>query len=412
MKSPDQLLADIAGRVKRSWAAILTGTGTGTEPVSAWPHAFPIGDPSSGELAADFSTAMALVTDWRAWQARHGVELRYRARRVSGTDQELPTHVCVPDLDTAVRLCGGDWPARIVTARRRAAVIADRYPHLAAPARTLTAVDKLDDVDFDLLCRAADWFATHDAAGLTPRQVPIPGMHAKWLNTRQTLVRELAGVDDLRLAPRHPARIHFTYLDPAHRAAGGRRHDSASVGDAVELPYEPTVVIISENKDTALHFPPVPGGITVEGEGTGGGTIAIFDWITGAPHVIYWGDMDADGLEILNGFRGAGVPASSILMDPATYDTWERFGTNLDKNGKPLGPRPPRPVLHLTDPERVLYHQLISTGWARHRRVEQERIPLQVALEQVLAVTAGVPLRYPRHPQEEFRDRHRPATAR
>ena len=383
MKTPEQLLAAVAQRVRNTWAATLAGTAA----APAWPHEFAIGELSSAELAADFPAAMQLVTDWRAWAARSGVAPRYRERRVSGTPQELPTHLTVPDLDTAIRLCGGEWPDRIATARARAAVLADRYPHLLAPDRTLAAVEKLSDVDFDLLCRAADWFADHDAAGFTPRQVPIPGMHAKWLNTRQALVRELAGVADLRLAPPHAPRIHFTYLDPAHRAGGGRLHDSATVGDAVALPYQPAVVVISENKDTAIHFPPVPGGISVEGVGSGGGTVAAFDWITGAPHVIYWGDMDADGLEILDGFRAAGVPAVSILMDLATYDTWERFGTNVDKSGRPLGPRPPRAVPHLTDVERCLYHQLISPDWARHRRVEQERIPLPLAARHLLDVT-------------------------
>jgi hypothetical protein len=99
--------------------------------------------------------------------------------------------------------------------------------------------------------------------------------------------------------------------------------------------------------------------------------------------------MDVDGLEILDGFRAAGVPAASILMDPAAYEAWERFGTNVDKTGKPLGPRPPRPVPHLTEAERALYHRLISPDWTGHRRVEQERIPLSVALEQVLQRLAG-----------------------
>jgi hypothetical protein len=40
-------------------------------------------------------------------------------------------------------------------------------------------------------------------------------------------------------------------------------------------------------------------------------------------------------------------------------------------------------VPHLTDAERTLYHQLTSQTWARHRRIEQERIPLAVALEHV-----------------------------
>jgi hypothetical protein len=46
-------------------------------------------------------------------------------------------------------------------------------------------------------------------------------------------------------------------------------------------------------------------------------------------------------------------------------------------------------VPHLTEAERALYHRLISPDWTGHRRVEQERIPLSVALEQVLHRQAG-----------------------
>lgn len=243
-EDPEQLAADVARRVKNTWAATVTGTAD----TPAWPHEFPLGEPTSAQLAADFTTTMATVAAWRTWQAHHGLPVTWRARRVSGTDQEPPTHVPVPDLDTAAGLAGGEWPGRIARARTRAAVLTDRYSHLTAPDRTLTAVDKLTGVDFDLLCRAADWFTRHDATGLTPRQVPIAGLHAKWLNTRHALIRELAGVEDLRLLPPHPPRIHFTYLDPTHRAAGGRLHDSATVGDRIALPYRPQVVIISENK--------------------------------------------------------------------------------------------------------------------------------------------------------------------
>jgi hypothetical protein len=190
---------------------------------------------------------MDQVQTWRQWEARHGLQLQYRKRRVSDTPQQLPTHVCVPDVDAAARVCAGEWSSRIVRGRQRAAVLAGGYPHLVQPDRTLAAVDKLSDVDFDLLCRAADWFAGNDATGMTPRHVPTAGLHAKWLNTRQALVRELAGVESLNLTPDHPARIHFTYLDPDYRAGGGRLHDSSTVGDQVRLPHIPEVVIISEN---------------------------------------------------------------------------------------------------------------------------------------------------------------------
>lgn len=387
MKTPEQVLLDIERRLARTWADTITVDERAGEPAGerAWPHPFPLGQPTSADLAQRFSSVVTAVGTWRTWAAEHQVALTVRTRRVVGTDQELPTHAHVPDIDTAARLCGPDWTHRLGRGRRRGAVLAARYPHVTGSGRVLAAVDALSDLDFDLLCRAADWFATGDAHGLTPRQVPIEGMHAKWLNSRHALVRELAAVGDLGLLPPHPARIHFTYLDPGYRAGCGRVHDSATVGDQVGLPYEPRVVVISENKDTAIQFPAVPGGIAVEGVGKGGATAATFSWITDAPDVFYWGDMDADGLEILDGFRAAGIRTRSLLMNPLAYETWERYGTNLDVRGKHLEARAPRPVPHLTDCEAELYHQLISPTWTRHRRIEQERIPLAVAVQEVMA---------------------------
>ncbi len=93
--------------------------------------------------------------------------------------------------------------------------------------------------------------------------------------------------------------------------------------------------------------------------------------------------MDADGLEILDGFRAAGVPARSILMDVDAYEEWQRFGTDLDPKGRPLTSRDRRPVPHLTAGERALYERLIAPVLRGPRRIEQERIPLHVALGHV-----------------------------
>jgi hypothetical protein len=151
----------------------------------------------------------------------------------------------------------------------------------------------------------------------------------------------------------------------------------------------PDVVIISENKDTAVNFPELAGAISVEGVGKGGTTIAAFPWITGADIVIYWGDMDADGLEVLDGFRAAGVPARSILMDRESFTRFERFGTNSDQRGRALEPRSPRPLPHLTDNERALYLDLVDHDWTRVRRIEQERVPLPVARTLVMEMAQG-----------------------
>lgn len=384
MKTPAQVVGDVTRRLERTWAAELVSAAS----ADAWPHRFPLGTPTGSRLDAEFTELLDAVRDWRDWAARHRLELVHATRRVRGTDQTMPTHVVINDLDTAASVVGSGWPARLATGRQRSSALAATYPHLERPEKTLAQVAGLSEVDFDLLCRAVSWFSSNEASGLTPRQVPIEGLHAKWLNTRHQLLRDLAGVEDLGLAPAHPSRIHFTYLDPGHLEAGGRRHDSATVGDTSQLAYTPTVVLISENKDTAVHFPTIPNGVAVEGNGRGARAYATFEWLREARTVLYWGDMDTDGLEILNEFREAGVPAQSMFMDPAAYDAWSKYGTDVDKRGQRLTGRDQRPVPHLTDDEMSLYRDLCSSQWESFRRVEQERIPLAAAARTLQSIAA------------------------
>ncbi|MXG91029.1 Wadjet anti-phage system protein JetD domain-containing protein [Nocardioides flavescens] len=185
--------------------------------------------------------------------------------------------------------------------------------------------------------------------------------------------------------------MHLTYLDHDHLAAAGRRHDVVTAGDRDCVVYRPRLVVVSENRDTAQLFPTVPGGIAVEGGGRAVGSVADVAWVREAAHVVYWGDMDADGLEILHGLRARGLRVRSLFMDVDAYERWDRFGVDVDHHGGALGPRTPREVSLLEPAERELYLRLCSPGWTRHRRVEQERIPLDAAAEVVrgLGVTPG-----------------------
>lgn len=373
MKEPTQFLADVARRLGNTWYTDLTGQ------TQSWPHAFPLGEMTKTQLEGSFADVQRNVLSWRDWAAERGVSLTSANRRVHGTTQPIPTHVTVATIDAAAGLAGTDWVDRLQRGKARAEVLQTRFPELDAPSTVLRAVDGYSDSDFQLLCTAADWFASHDATGLTPRQVPIEGFHAKWLNTHQPLILTLTGKTTLGLLPRHPARIHFTYLDAEHRRAGGRCHDSATVGDNFTPAYEPRVVIISENKDTAIHFPPLKRGIAVEGAGYGGGTAAAFPWLGEAPFLLYWGDIDAHGFEILNGFRAAGLAVTSILMDVATYDEYSRFGTNADAQGRALQPGTRKDLPHLTSGERALYERITERSVVGPLRIEQERIPLSAA---------------------------------
>jgi hypothetical protein len=64
--------------------------------------------------------------------------------------------------------------------------------------------------------------------------------------------------------------------------------------------------------------------------------------------------MDASGLEILDGFRAAGLPVTSLLMDLPTYEWYEQFGTSTDAHGNPLTATACQLLAHLTDAEQPL----------------------------------------------------------
>ena len=110
---------------------------------------------------------------------------------------------------------------------------------------------------------------------------------------------------------------------------------------------------------------------------------------------MYWGDIDKDGYEILNGYRvDFDRDLDSILMDPTTYESFEQYGTNLDKNGRELLPDDARVVDRLRPDEKAVYLRVLDPQPAGHRRVEQERIPLAQALDAVrlLARTGASPV--------------------
>lgn len=374
MKTVNAVMIAIRNRLESRWNLQVAG-----QDPQAWPHTVALGSPSKDELESDFPTARQWALDWNDWASAHGLTLVKQPRRVMGTSQLMPTHLEIPDIDAAARLAGKEWSQLLRTARHRSATLTHLFGHIDVAA-TLAAARQLSDVDFELLLTAAAWFAANNASGLTPRQVPIEGLHGKWLNRYRALVQNLAGKHDLGLISR-PTRVHITYLDPAHIAAGHRKHDSFTLGDHAAPAYAPEIVVILENKDTAAYFPSLHRGIAVEGEGSKApGVLPHLPWITAAPLVVYWGDMDAAGLSIVNNLRLKGLPVRTILMDRITYDTYERFGAWTDEKGDKLGCPPRRAADALTPDELALYTDLTDPAWARVRRIEQERIPLSDAV--------------------------------
>ena len=393
MRTVADLSKVVAGRLANQWEHLLTGTAPASsesgqpdeEAAASGPHlwSLSLGLPARTDLDATFTDVQRQARTWAALVAEpgSGLALTFTTRHVRTVPQRLPSHLLITDVNAAARLAADGWPHRLNASRARWQTLTSVFPSAATPA-ALRAAAMMSDADFALLCAAAHWFTSHDGTGLTPRQVPVPGLHGKWLNSHQALVAMLAGIPSLGLIGR-PTRVHFTYLDPAHHAAGGRRHDSMTLNDAMKPPYPPTVALIMENKDTVVYFPTEPGWIAVEGNGKAGPTLLPrVPWLAagpGGPRLLYWGDMDADGYEILDALRRSGLPVTSILMDGAAYTAYAEHGTWTDEKNRPLTCPTRRPLPHLTDAERTVYDMISDPYWDGPRRIEQERIPLTVA---------------------------------
>ena len=342
------------------------------------------------------------------WRGVHdrlptGVEIVRKPVTIRGVASDFPATLHA-DLDGAVtlirgtRTCAEPWSVDIDRARAVASAL--RSANAVLTPATLRAVYRLRAIDVEVLINAVTWLRQHlDASTWTLRQLPVPGMHTKWLETHGALLRDVAGRDVRQEVRPRLAVIHLTYVDPDHAASGRRRHDAWTTGDVHDVAYRPRAVLVVENRDSRLWFPPVTDTIVVEGGGKAAAALlASVHWIRAADHVIYWGDIDADGYAILNQFRAAlaeptldGAPAkpvTSILMKATDLHHYSRHGVNHDKAGRPIKPSP-QPLPYLTETETLAYNTITTAGPTPFRRIEQEAIPLADAVTCMLQILKG-----------------------
>lgn len=384
--SPAEAGARLAAQVRRRWADAVCAETRG-EP-------YPFKVPLSPNVTSGAIVERHLLDLWGDWRAEwrrlelptsEGSGIWVAASRLSisgGEPVDVPKVLHAPDLPSAVAalsLLGGEL-SRTDFAR-------DRYiaQHLHSrngglTAGTLKRVAALSESDLDALLLVLDWLADHpDLSGWSARQLPIPRVHTKWLEMHLPLVRELTGRDLESELRKRPTAVHLTYVDPVYLAEGCRRHDSWTAGDEHELAYPAHTVVVVENRDCRIFFPPIEGTVVVEGGGAAAtALVADIPWVRAAEQVVYWGDMDADGFAILDRFRAMLPRVSSIFMDILTMNRHEEQGVSEDKDGNPLKPCD-RKLPELTEDERAAYEMVATAGPAKFRRIEQEKLPIEEA---------------------------------
>lgn len=127
--------------------------------------------------------------------------------------------------------------------------------------------------------------------------------------------------------------------------------------------------MITENKMTFLTLPPLSETFAILGGGFGVSILSAIPWLCDSP-IIYWGDLDAQGFQILSLLRSAFPHVISLMMDEQTFQTFAPFHVE----GTPCNVRQ---LPHLTPEEHMLFLHLSD----RTLRLEQERISHAYALE-------------------------------
>lgn len=385
---------DVARRLTRTWADHVVQEVTGGERPFEIPLAPGV---TSGSVVTrlGFDVTGAWTEAWQELvdQGMAGWTVRGRTVPVVGLARELPATLVVHDLDGALTFLGQvgvDAPVQEVERGRTIGAALVACGAVLTPA-TLRAACRLADAEVEALTGVVWWLANHpDLGGWTARQLPVPGIHSKWLEQHGSLLRVLTGRDVRREIRPRPTVVHVTYVDPTYLASGRRRHDAWTTGDAHDLAYRPSMVVVVENRDCRLWFQPVEGALVVEGGGKAAApTLADLPWLRAADDVVYWGDIDSDGFAILDRFRAAlalptadGLPSRpvrSLLMDARALERYEHLGTDRDRHDRPIAPSSAT-LSRLTAGEAMAYHAVATRGPARLRRIEQERIPVADAV--------------------------------
>ena len=392
--------ASIRAQVEKAWDSgrLLAARISGESP---FPLEIRLRRPGARDITERFGAVMDWVNTLRE-QSRekrgYGYELRWQQvnNRVHGSNA-IPVAAVIPDEAQALRLIGRQQDAQRFQAL--ADTVLHHHPELRdwIARRPLSVLRHADD--WPRLLAVLAWFLANPRPGLYLRQLDIPGVDTKFIETRRSLLAELLDVVLPATAIQRDAsgvkgfarryglrteapQIRFRLLDQA-LAIHGMRDIAVPPEEFAGLNLPVRRVFITENRTNGLAFPDAAGSLVIFGLGYGLERLREIPWLHDTA-IWYWGDIDTHGFGILNRLR-AGLPhARSLLMDrPTLIDHQPLWGQ--EPQDKRYTGHPTR----LTATEQALFEELRTDRLGERVRLEQERIAFSV-VERAVAATEGV----------------------
>ena len=235
------------------------------------------------------------------------------------------------------------------------------------------------------------------------RELPVE-VHTKFIGENAVVLERLIGAAaphalrpdgetfEERLGLKTPdALIECRLLDDALLPGWRFRQFTVGLKDLNHLGELPAhTILITENRTNFLTLPLTAGTIALQGQGYAVSRLRRAPFL-GTKRIIYWGDLDAQGFEILAVLRRAFPQTESLMMDA---ETWARFpGYRVDGVKSRNQAEQFLPFLHHEEAE------LFGTISSVDKRLEQERLPQDYAnnrLAQKMAET-GIQVGAPGH---------------
>lgn len=241
-----------------------------------------------------------------------------------------------------------------------------------------------NQADWESILKVCRYFKENPQPNLYIRELPIK-VHTKFIERNQSVIKELLNIlisehinnEEKEFEKRFNLKfsepqIRFKVLDRAIAEKYFLGIDDIAVPvsqfETLNLPIKKVLVV--ENTTTlytTLTLPKMNDTIAIFGSGYSVCNLKNVLWFANL-ELLYWGDIDVQGFEILSQFRGYFQQTKSVLMDSETFEKFFENDSGSQTNICTL--------LNLTDCEQKLYDVLKTNNW----RLEQEKIPYDYVL--------------------------------
>jgi hypothetical protein len=395
-------VADLVTTVRKRWDAerYLRSYAEGAQWV---PIELPVKAPSAAQLLDRFNEAVAWSERFhRDSQPKDGsprFAVVYRTVKGKGLgSNEVPAKVRIESFSQLCALLKtGD---QVVSFDIAVAQTAASVPELLAWVRTHPRrVIEHASVWINLLATVT-WIRATPNGGFYLRQIDVDGIDTKFVERHRKILDALltellpderidrrfsAGNFDRRFRFRSkPEYTRVRSLASESRLPAGLTEVTLRTDELAGTNLNCRTLFVVENEITFLAFPPVPSSLAVFGSGFALASLRLAPWLVDK-EIVYWGDLDTHGFDILSRLRHRFHGVQSILMDRSTL---------LAHRGQWVSEPSPtrRPLAHLGSFEAELYDDLVTDRFGPSVRLEQERVRFSLLAEALEPWADGRPL--------------------